>query len=430
MVVLKIRVWEFIQAKGNGLDWMSLVILYCGSLIGLVSFPGDDESEDFDPGRAEALTTAQIADGWISLFDGKSTFGWRREVAANFKVSEGAIDVGRGPVGLMRTATQFDDFELRLEFLAEDGANGGVFIRTSPRPTSPVEDCYEVNIAPASHPFPTGSLVGWRRGSEVGNDSGWRQMAIRAEGRRIQVWIDGQPVTDFALREPYLQKGFIGLQHHTGRVRYRNIILQPLGMESIFDGHSLAGWSNAGQLDCRPQVIPPDTLRLVGGRGQLESVRSYRDFIFSAQIRTNAAGVNSGVFFRCIPGELMNGYESQIDNRIEGGDRQRPVDFGTGGIFRRQQARQVNAVDGKWFTKTIVADGATTCVWVNGYQVVDWTDQRKRDANPRKGRRLEAGTIILQGHDSETDLSFRQIRARELGNRRNGMAGSAVPRRR
>ena len=106
----------------------------------------------------------------------------------------------------------------------------------------------------------------------------------------------------------------------------------------------------------------------------------------------------------------MNGYESQIHNGFKGGDRTDPIDCGTGGIFRRQNARRVMADDQEWFAKTIVADGRHFATWVNGYQVADWTDTRKADPNPRRGLRLEAGTIMIQGHDPTTDLSFRNLR--------------------
>jgi hypothetical protein len=49
--------------------------------------------------------------------------------------------------------------------------------------------------------------------------------------------------------------------------------------------------------------------------------------------------------------------------------------------------------------------------------VSDWTDSRKPDENPRKGLRLEAGSIIIQGHVPTTDLSFRKLRIAELPER-------------
>jgi hypothetical protein len=46
--------------------------------------------------------------------------------------------------------------------------------------------------------------------------------------------------------------------------------------------------------------------------------------------------------------------------------------------------------------------------------VTDWTDEREAHKNPRNGLRLEKGTLQIQGHDPTTDLSFRNLRAREL----------------
>ena len=70
--------------------------------------------------------------------------------------------------------------------------------------------------------------------------------------------------------------------------------------------------------------------------------------------------------------------------------------------------------DNEWFTLTVLADGPHIATWVNGYQTVDWTDDRKADKNPRNGSKTGAGHISLQGHDPTTDLSFRNIRIQEL----------------
>ena len=39
-----------------------------------------------------------------------------------------------------------------------------------------------------------------------------------------------------------------------------------------------------------------------------------------------------------------------------------------------------------------------------------WTDTRPAHENPRSGRRLAPGTIMIQGHDPTTNLSFRNLR--------------------
>src|SRR5690606_33427536 len=125
--------------------------------------------------------------------------------------------------------------------------------------------------------------------------------------------------------------------------------------------------------------------------------------------KTASEKLNSGIFFRCIPGEVMNGYECQISNESVGGNPLEPADTGTGGIFRRQNARIVAAEDGEWFTLLLVAHGPTVAAWVNGLPVTDWTDTRPPHANPRQGLRLEPGTLMIQAHDPTTDLVFQRL---------------------
>ena len=135
---------------------------------------------------------------------------------------------------------------------------------------------------------------------------------------------------------------------------------------------------------------------------------------------------NAGVFFRCRPGELMEGYEAQVYNVCEGGDPARPARYATGAIDDRQNARRLVSRDSRPFTMTVIARGPHLATWVNGYQVTDWADTRPADENPRKGLRTEPGTIQLQAHDRETDVEFRSIRVG--GAPRLGPRGSLTPR--
>ena len=65
---------------------------------------------------------------------------------------------------------------------------------------------------------------------------------------------------------------------------------------------------------------------------QLESEKSYGDFVLQLECYSNGKHLNSGIFFRSIPGEYNNGYECQIRNEYKDNDRTQPVDFGTGTI--------------------------------------------------------------------------------------------------
>ncbi|MEC9094330.1 MAG: DUF1080 domain-containing protein [Planctomycetota bacterium] len=358
-------------------------------------------------------------DGWISLFHGNPGYGWRAVTNANWScVDNRDLTVSRGQAGLLRSTTQFDDFSIRLQFKATPRTNSGVFIRTSPSPNSPLEGCYEINIAPQSNSYPTGSIVGRVKGTVIKDFdySIWHRMEISAIGNTISVKIDGQKTSVYRDPKP-IRKGYIGLQFNQGAVAFRNIYLKPEGLVSLFNGKSLAGWKEYPEMKSKFSA-EGGVLNVKDGSGQLETKNLYQNFVMQLKVKTNAPKLNSGIFFRCIPGEKMNGYESQIQNGIIDNDRSRPEDCGTGGIFRRKNARIVPANDQEWFIKTLVVDGPHVATWVNGEQVCDWTDQRKPDANPRKGLRLKAGTIMIQGHDPTTDIDFKDLLIREMKSRR------------
>jgi hypothetical protein len=361
--------------------------------------------------KFDVLSTDELTDGWIRLFDGQTLFGWEANTDANWRVEDGTIVVDKGQRGLLCTTVDFADYVLRVDFKADPQTNSGIFLRTPITPTDPKSDCYELNIAPDDDAFPTGSLV-FRKKTEGNNREQWQTFEVTVAGDEITIRLDGEQIMHFVDEQP-VRRGRIGLQLNQGRVAFRNIYLKPLSLDPIFDGTTLDGWKTFPEMDSTFSVTDEGLLHVENGRGQLESTESYGDFVLQLQCRTNAPHLNSGIFFRCIPGELMNGYESQIQNQFEV-NRRDPADCGTGGIFRRVNARFVAADDQTWFSMTIVATGPRFGIWVNGLQVTAWTDDRKPDENPRRGLRTAPGTIMIQGHDPTTDIDFRNLRIAEL----------------
>jgi hypothetical protein len=362
---------------------------------------------------AASLTPEELTDGWIALFDGESLFGWKASSKADWRVEQGAIVVTSGDKGLLCTTAQFSNYVLKVDFRSAERTNSGIFLHTPLEMGDPAKDCYEVNVAPPDNPFPTGSLVQRQKAAGRFDSDQWQSCEVTVQDDRVTVKLDGRAVAQYADPRP-LRRGHVGLQFNEGRVEFRNIRLRPLGLASLFNGKDLTGWKTYPDLPTRSSVTAEGYLNIKNGRGPLETENRFGDFVLQLECMTHAANLNSGVFFRCLPGPDMNGYESQIHNGFKDGDRNRPFDCGTGGIFRRIDARRVVADDLTWFHKTIVVDGPHVAVWVNGYQVTDWTDDRKPDENPRKGLRLASGTIMLQGHDPTTDISFRNLRIAEM----------------
>jgi hypothetical protein len=319
------------------------------------------------------------------------------------------ISVDAGTKGLLNSTSLFADYVLKVDFRAPKGTNSGVFLRTPLEPKDPATDCYELNIAdPSVSPFPTGSFVGREKATGAHDTTEWRTFTVKAEGGHFTVAIDTEQVLDYEDPQP-LGRGFIGLQFNQGKVEFRNVKLKPLSLEPIFNGRDLTGWTEYPGKASKFTVTPEGWLNVKNGNGQLEYEHPVADFILQTEVFSNGVFLNSGIFFRNIPGEFWQGYESQIMNG-HFGDRTKPIDYGTGAFYRRQKARKVVSDDFKWFHKTLVVAGDHMATWVNGYQVSDWTDDREPNENARNGKRLEAGTIAIQGHDPKTDLSFRNIK--------------------
>jgi len=365
------------------------------------------------------LSAEEIADGWLSLFDGHTLFGWasnNKEV--NWTVQDGVITADSGPIGLLNTSVPFADYEFRCEFKMAAGGNSGVFLRTLADPKSVETECYELNIAD-EHPmgFLTGSIVGRKTTAEPIKGSGdWRKLHVAAEGNRIRVTLDGKEVLDFTDEKAARRSGLVGLQKNKGKIEFRAIALKPLGTKPLLSGTDTAGWhvvpGSKSTFD-----VADGAVHCKNGPGFLETDGEYGNFLLRMEAQTHAADLNSGFFFRAMKGtekDPSNGYEVQIHNGTEEGDPCRPANAGSGAIFRRISARRVVPKDNEWFTMTLVANGNQMMTWVNGYAVVDWADTRKEDENPRKGQRTKAGHVSLQGHDPTTDVSFRKIFVAEL----------------
>jgi hypothetical protein len=358
---------------------------------------------------AARLPDDQAADGWIRLFDGQTLFGWEITGPANWRVQDGAIVVDDGANCLLCTSVPWDDYELELEYQADPTTNSGVFLRTPLEPESPETDCYEVNIAPTDNPFPTAGIVQRQKADAVPatKPDQWRTMRMVMSDKNLKVFVDNAKVNDYT--DPIgLPAGRIGLQHNSGRVAFRNIRLKPLGLEPMLD-KDLSQWKKYPEMPGKFSVDDEGHLRVVGGRTQLESTQTFGDFVLRARYRLATPEMNSGIFFRCIPGEEMMGYECQISNQVQDGNPLAPADTGTGGIFKRQDARVVAGNPDGFSTLVLVAHQETIAAWVDGVQVSNWFDDRKPDANPRRGLRLEPGTIMIQGHDPGTDATFAEI---------------------
>jgi hypothetical protein len=339
-------------------------------------------------------------------------------------VKDGTVSpvVGSGK-GVLTTTTEFPSYRLKADFWIDETANSGLFLHTPSSGDVDGKNAFEVNIYDKHPQWPTGSIndVRKRSGRHEATTGRWNSYDIAVEPDRVVVVLNGKQTV--MLQDPKHQRGNIGLQYNgEGVVRFRNVKLQPLALKPLFNGRDLAGWMQVDRPNTPPErrsvfsVTPEGWLNVKNGPGDLQTLSQFGDFVMQIDVISHGTHLNSGIFFRGVPGTFWGGYESQIRNEWMGDDRTKPIDFGTGAIYNRQAARIVIPNDREWFTKTIVAHGPHMAVWVNGIQVSDFTDTRKPGptGSAREGYRAAPGVMSIQGHDPTTNLSFRNIKAAEM----------------
>jgi hypothetical protein len=367
-----------------------------------------------DNAKANTLSPKEVADGWILLFDGATTFGCKAD--GNVQISEGQLIIGGNKPATVTSTTAFGDYDLVFEYYQE--GKGGFLPgwKAAKRASLQNFKLYGDWLRVVLHV----------RGSEE-RDS-MEYAAINGGGKGGS----GMPA---AGRQPWGASRIVLATEADCKATVRNVKLRPLDVKAIFNGKDLTGWhvfpGRKSQFTVEDGAIVCNN-----GPGDLQTDGKYGDFILQLECKSNGEYLNSGIFFRCKANEYQNGYEAQIHNKftadppktynVEEYDPQThklldkkkvqsaAVDYGTGAVYRRVPARKSVAKDGEWFTMTIVAQGNHIATWVNGIQQVDWHDNRPPSDNPRTGYRREAGHISIQGHDPTTNLSFRNIRIAEL----------------
>ena len=178
----------------------------------------------------DLLPAEEYTTGWIRLFDGYTLFGWEQLHAAKWNVSaEGVLtSPADADPSILMTTVPWTDFELQLDYKLADGGNSGIFLRTSPSPSNPAVDCYELNLCDTHEKFKTGSLVTRAQPiAEVTGDGGWHTLRVICDGNWIQAWLDDVHMTDFHDEsEKPLLSGRIGLPPNGGMVEFKNVKLK------------------------------------------------------------------------------------------------------------------------------------------------------------------------------------------------------------
>jgi hypothetical protein len=210
--------------------------------------------------------TAMAAEGgWTTLFDGKSTQGWRCYNRTDVPASAWTIDNGTlhaVPGAKERcdliTRDKYRDFELELEWKVAPGGNSGIFYHVVelPAPSEAYHSGPEMQVlddarhADGKNPLTSAgalyALIAPER-KTLHPAGQWNKAGLIVRGNHVEHWLNGAKIVEYELGSPQLQTliaqsrfkdmprfakapdGYIALQHHGQEVWFRNVRVRRLG---------------------------------------------------------------------------------------------------------------------------------------------------------------------------------------------------------
>jgi hypothetical protein len=181
--------------------------------------------------------------GYVPLFDGSSTAGWRQAGPGGFTLGDGTLTSQGGLGMLWYSGREFTgDYSLKLDWRMDGDDNSGVLVGfpASDDPWSAVHNGYEVQIdATDSADRTTGAVYGFRSADVAARDAAlnppgeWNTYEIRVTGERLEVFLNGRKINDFTNTDPArsLAQGYVGLQNHGDgdQVSFRNVRVKTSG---------------------------------------------------------------------------------------------------------------------------------------------------------------------------------------------------------
>jgi hypothetical protein len=217
----------------------------------------------FAPFQAKdnTLTPAEQKAGWILLFDGKTTKGWKpygSQPADGWEVVNGQLHCKEGEVAHradFMTTEQYDNFELTFDWKINKGFNSGVIYRVEEGDRASYETGPEYQLID-DEGYPD-KLEDWQKSGsdyamhpptsvEAKPAGEYNQTKIIVNGAHVEHWLNGKKVVDFDLWTPewnalkekskwkdaklygMIKKGNIALQDHGGGIWFKNIKLHKL----------------------------------------------------------------------------------------------------------------------------------------------------------------------------------------------------------
>ena len=252
---------------------LSLTLVLSVSLFTACASEEDAEVADTETVIEEAtpntLTVQEVEDGWVLLFDGETTNGWRSYNQDSFPeggwvIEDGALRVigtGMGEAGGEGGDIIYDEmyqnFHLKLEWKVSEGGNSGIFYLAQELENTPIwQSAPEMQVLDNKrHPDAMLGVDGNRMAGSLydlipavpQNFRGageWNQAEVLVYRGTVVHFQNGSPVVEYHLGTPAWEEmvenskfqpyenfgqnapGYIGLQDHGDDVWFRNIKIQ------------------------------------------------------------------------------------------------------------------------------------------------------------------------------------------------------------
>jgi hypothetical protein len=182
------------------------------------------------------------------LFDGRTFAGWEGDTTTVWRIDDGTIVAGaldrrQEKNDFLCTTKRYGNFDLRLKIKlagTEGFVNSGIQFRSERIPNSHELIGYQADFG---HGFDGALYDESRRNKilaqpsadvlkQVSQPGEWHDYRIRAEGPRVQLWVNGIQTVDYTETEPGLPAtGVIALQIHgnaVSEVRFKDIEIDEL----------------------------------------------------------------------------------------------------------------------------------------------------------------------------------------------------------
>ncbi|WP_242696218.1 3-keto-disaccharide hydrolase [Longitalea luteola] len=211
--------------------------------------------------KDNVLTAAEKRAGWVLLFNGQNTDGWRgygNKPFDSWEVTNGQLYCKAKDVTQradLMTIDQYDNFELSVDWKVDKGANSGIIYRVQETsgPSHVTGPEYQL-IDDEGYPH---KLEAWQKSGAdyamyppleiAAKPAGeYNHTTILVNGAHVEHWLNGKKVVEYDLWTPDWQKlkaegkwsaakafglakkGHIAFQDHGGGIWFKNVKLRKL----------------------------------------------------------------------------------------------------------------------------------------------------------------------------------------------------------